>query len=187
MDLFSQECLTLAENNFVTLVSIGAGKKDSTFLSVTALKVLASALAILLVAVCATSMSIVYSRDHLAISQYEVTGAVTLNSVETKFVERISTEIKDVNLAAITFVSGTTSLSSIWSVSMSSLGSSNWVSIAIFNNGLCSYFLDNNTPSAVFGIGPGEWKSSNTVKLSGCSSIVPPPKTGHALEWQAIN
>ncbi len=168
-------------------VSIGVGNKNSTFLSVTALKVLASALAILLVAVCATSMSIVYSRDHLAVSQYEVTGEVSLNTIETKFVDLVSTEIKGVKLTAITFISGNTSSSSIWSVSMSSLGSSNWVSIAIFYNGLCSYFLDNNTPSAVFGIGPGKWESSNTVKLSGCSSIVPPPKTGYALEWQAIN
>ncbi|NNN22116.1 MAG: hypothetical protein HKL80_08975 [Acidimicrobiales bacterium] len=75
-----------------------------------------------------------------------------------------------------------------WSVNSGSIGGSQWVSVAIWGDGgNCSYYLENNTNSAIFGAGIGKWISTQGPNLTSCDANVAPPFGVLWSGWQKIS
>ncbi len=62
----------------------------------------------------------------------------------------------------------------LWSINVSSQGKYYWIQVAVLTSKGCAYFVDNHTPSAIFGAGIGEWYSVTNSQSLACSSSVTP-------------
>ncbi len=70
----------------------------------------------------------------------------------------------------------------LWSINVSSQGKFYWIQVAVLTSKGCAYFVDNHTPSAIFGAGVGEWYSVTNSQSLACSSSVT-PSGKHFLGW----
>ncbi len=76
----------------------------------------------------------------------------------------------------------------VWSINSGSVGGNQWVSVAIWSEGgNCSYYLENNTNSAIFGAGIGKWISTQGPNLTSCDADVAPPFGVLWSGWQKIS
>ncbi len=80
--------------------------------------------------------------------------------------------IKVVKPVGITLYS--TKLPNLWSINLSKNGRYYWIQVAVATGNKCAYFLENDSPSSIFGAGIGEWYTVTTDVSNGCSSSVTP-------------